>query len=278
MKNISDAVHQFQFKEPSQVLFSLLGLLADWSQKLTTSSEMMTGQMPPSDTKATSVLALIEQGLKFFSVIQKRLHRSFQSELDKIFILSSQNIDEMTYIRAQDSMAQEMKTYQPGMAQQDFADTMKLIPVSDPNITSRAEVLITAQETLASVMKNPLSANNPQALYVATKNYYKALKAEDIDIICPEPQAPPPPPDLPPEEENAMMLREQGAQALPQQNHEGHLQSHQAFLESAWGEKLTPHGKKAMEAHEQEHMALWYMMTEQQKAQMIQQEAARLGA
>jgi hypothetical protein len=263
---IKDAIYQFQFKEPSNVLFSLLGLLHDYATEITTKSEFMTGQMPPSDTAATTMLALIEQGLKVFSVIQKRNHRSLSRELKKLFLLNRMFPDERAYYAAQDMTLEEMKTFVSVAA--DFSSTQAVIPASDPNITSRAEELITAQQILGEVKANPLMMNNPEAIYYATKDYLRALRARNIDRMLKPPQPPPPPPDLPPEQENALFIKDQAPKVLPKQNHARHIEFHDGFLESAWGQELTPNGKNMLDAHQREHKAFLYMQEEQQRQAM----------
>jgi hypothetical protein len=275
VQNIKDAIYQFQFKEPSQVLFSLLGLLHDYANEITTKSEWMSGTLPPSDTAATTMIAIIEQGLKVFSVIQKRNHRSLSKELRKLFILNRQYLDEDIYRAVQDPTRDEMKTFKSGFI--DFSSPIAVIPASDPNITSRAEELITAQQVLNEVKQNPLTAQNPQSLYFATKDYFRALRTRDMDRILKMPEPPPPPPDLPPEQENAMLLKDTITPALQNQDHPYHIDTHEGFRNSQWYEQLTPHGKQLHEAHEREHMAFLYLQEEQQRKQLAAQAQQFMG-
>ncbi len=134
--DIRNAIYQFQFKEPSRILFSCIGMLHDYVKETTTTAEWMSGKLPPSDTAATTMIAVIEQGLKVFSVIQKRLHRSFRSELNKIFDINRDVLDETVYGLIQDHTSPGWKSFQSGKA--DFSSNVVVIPVSDPNITSRA--------------------------------------------------------------------------------------------------------------------------------------------
>jgi hypothetical protein len=254
--DISKAIYQFKFNPPSQVLFALLQMLQGYSRELSSVSETMLGKLPPSDTTATSMLAVMEQGLKVFSTIHKRIHRVFKKELKKIALLNARNLDERVYFTVQDSTSQEMKTYRAGRI--DFANNIDVTPVSDPTITSRAEKLIKAQQAREVGLQSPLTSQDPEALYELEKNLYIALEVPNIDKILkkPEPQEPP---DLPPIEEESQFLREVWVQPLPHQDHQAHLQSHQIFSESQWSEQLTPQGKKLLEAHIKETFALLYL-------------------
>lgn len=261
-EDIRKAVYDFDFKPPSSVLFTMLGMLNDYVKEMTSTADWMMGQLPPSDTAATTMLAVIEQGLKVFSTIQKRCHRSLRKELKKLFILNRFYLDEEEYFTVQDTQSDEFKTLKIG--RMDYMNSIDVIPVSDPNITSRAERLLKAQQTLAEVKTNPLMAQNPESLYYATREYLKTLEVQDVDAILKKPQ-PPTPPDLPPQEENAMALKEMKSIALPQQDHDNHIMQHRAFLASIWEQELTPQGKNVLDAHIKEHLAFLYLQMEQQK-------------
>jgi len=272
--DIRNAIYQFQFKEPSRILFAVIGMLHDYVKETTTTAEWMSGKLPPSDTAATTMIAVIEQGLKVFSVIQKRLHRSFRQELRKIFDINRDVLDEKVYGLIQDKTSSEWKTFQSGKA--DFSSNVMIIPVSDPNITSRAEKLIKSQQVLGEVKSNPLTAQNPTSIYFATKDYLESLEAPNIDAMLQKPEPPPPPPDYPPEQENAMLIKDTITPALQHQDHRSHVTTHDGFKASNWSEQLTPHGKKLLEAHTMEHMSFLYLQDEQQRKQLAAQ-AAQMG-
>jgi chaperonin GroES len=265
--DINKAIYQNRFNPPSNVLFALLQLLQGYSRELSSVSESMLGQLPPSDTTATSMLTVMEQGLKVFSTIYNRQHRSLKKELRKIAALNSIFLKEEEYFTVQDSTSDEIQTLQSGRL--DFSLSVDVIPVSDPTITSRAEKLIRARQAYELGLQNPLIANNPLSLYGLTKELLEALEVKNIDEILqkPEPQEPP---DLRPEEEEAEFLAERGVQPLPQQDHALHLQSHQIFVQSAWGERLTPQGKKLLEAHVRETISLLYLQERQSGQGLIQ--------
>ena len=268
--DIRKGIYEMQFKAPSNVLFNLLGMIRSWSKELVSVSEWMSGKLPPSDTAATTMLAIIEQGLKVFSSIQKRCHRSFHKELRKIYILNSCYLDEKLYYDIQDSGSGEFKTLSIG--KNDFLKTRDIKPTSDPNITSRAERMIKAQTLVQEVKTNPVTANDIMAIYEATREYLVIVTGDTqvVDRCFPKPKPPSPPPDLPPQEENAGFIREISANALPQQDHRKHLFEHQAFLESVWGEQMEAQGKNLAKAHMKDHMAFLYLQGEQERAMMQQ--------
>jgi chaperonin GroES len=264
--DVNKALYTFKFNPPSQVLFSLLNMLQGYSKELSSVSDAMLGKLPPSDTTATSMLAVMEQGLKVFSTIHKRVYRTFKKELKKIAALNAIYLEENIYFTVQDSTSEEAQVQFSG--RDDFQQTIDVIPVADPTITSRAERLIRARQAYELGMGNPLVANDPVALYELTKNLFEAIEVKNIDEILKKPE-PITPPDLRPEEEEAEFLAERDVKPLPQQDHQQHLQSHAAFKETEWADQLTPQGKKLLEGHIRETLSLLYL----QAQEAIQNEA-----
>lgn len=255
--DVRKAIYDFNFKGPNQTLYAVLGLLYEHSKLVASVSETMTGQLPASDTPATTVLALIEEGRKVFSSIQKRIHRAFKKELRKLFRLNGIFLNKLEYFKViGDNNAPEGPSVLIG--RNDFTDSLDIIPVSDPNITSRAEKIIKAQQVKQEIMSNPLTANNPEALYIVTRNLLTALDIPNVDDIL---KPPPPPQDIPPIEENAMMIQEKTPQALPQQDHVKHIKIHEDLLNGAFSDRVSPQTKKLVDFHDKEHLAMLYQQT-----------------
>src|SRR6185312_5018846 len=76
-------------KEPSSVLFQLMGSLITSGKELASVAEIFVGKMPGQNTPATTTMASIEQGMKVFTAVYKRLYRSLDSEFKKLFQLNA---------------------------------------------------------------------------------------------------------------------------------------------------------------------------------------------
>jgi len=265
--DIRKAVYNFDFKGPNVTLFHVLGLIFEYSRQVSAVSETMTGQMPASDTPASTVLALIEEGRKVFSTIHKRLHRAFKKELRKLYRLNSIFLDEQRYfhVLGEDGMPDPERPEEIGKI--DFADVRDVVPVSDPEIVSKAERVLKAQQIWEITLSSPVTAQNQAAVTAAQMRLYQALDVDRPQELLPPP---PEPPDLPPEEENAGFFTEQPAKALPQQDHQHHLGVHTSFKESLFVDKLSPTGRRYLDQHIQEHLGLLYLA----QAQAVQQLAA----
>jgi len=180
-------------KEPSGVLFQLLGALSETADRLASVSEALTGEMPSQNTPATTVLAMIEQGLKVFTSIYKRVFRSLKVEYKKMYRLNGLHVAEEEYYRVLDSQFAVFKS--------DYAlGDVDVVPVADPTISSEAQKLARARAEYETMDKNPTIGGRLQIL----RNYYDALEAKQMDKLLPakeieailNPPPPPPNPDL----------------------------------------------------------------------------------
>lgn len=142
---IKEGMVPHMYKEPSEVLFKLLGLLIQTGKDLSSSTEVMTGATSADNAKTGAVQALQAQGLKIFTSIQRRIYRSLTSEFKKIFRLDSLYLDEEKYFHVID---------QPKVVKKDDFNmkSVHILPVADPNLssefqrTSRNQILLAAQQ------------------------------------------------------------------------------------------------------------------------------------
>ena len=69
---------------PSPVLFNLLGLLIDYTERVTSITDLMVGQTPGQNTPATTSMSALEQGMSVFTGIFKRVLRSLKQDFRKL--------------------------------------------------------------------------------------------------------------------------------------------------------------------------------------------------
>ena len=84
-------------KEPSNVLFQLMGSLITSGKELASVAEIFVGKMPGQNTPATTTMATIEQGMKVFTAVYKRVYRALRSEFKKIYDLNRVYLDPNKY-------------------------------------------------------------------------------------------------------------------------------------------------------------------------------------
>ncbi len=123
-------------KEPSSVLFQLMGSLITSGKELASVAEIFVGKMPGQNTPATTTMATIEQGMKVFTAVYKRTYRSLAEEYRKLYRLNEVYLDPQTYSEVLDT------TVDPG----DFkAVGYDICPGADPSAISQTERLLKAQ-------------------------------------------------------------------------------------------------------------------------------------
>lgn len=123
-------------KEPSAVLFQLMGTLITGAKELASVAEIFTGKMPGQNTPATTTMATVEQGMKVFTAVYKRVYRSLKCEFKKIFDLNGLYLDPNQYSSVLDGP----------IGPNDFDKTSyDVCPGADPNTSTQSEKLMKAQ-------------------------------------------------------------------------------------------------------------------------------------
>lgn len=126
-------------KEPSDVLFQLMGTLITSGKELASVAEIFVGKMPGQNTPATTTMATIEQGMKVFTAVYKRLYRALGLEYKKLFALNKMYLDVGKYQKVLDAQ----------VTVDDFdKDTYDVCPNADPSTPTQTEKLMKAQALL----------------------------------------------------------------------------------------------------------------------------------
>ena len=181
---IQDGIVPITYKEPSSVLYQLLGLLIDASRDLSSSTEVMSGNSSPENVKSGAVMALIEQGMKVFTSIQRRIYRSLADEYRKIFILNSIYLDDNVYMEIMDD--------ELAVKKQDFdLASVNVLPVADPNLASDVQRAAKLQ-VLGSLQMAP--GVNPVAV---TKRILESLNLPNPEeLLLPDQELSKPSPEI----------------------------------------------------------------------------------
>lgn len=206
------------FKEPSPVLFNIIGYLVGRAEKFTSTTEMMTGGQDTKNAPVGSTMAAIEQGGKVFSTVHRGLHLALAEELRIRFELIQEFLPEEGY-------PYDVEGAHEGIMAQDFAPGVSVLPVSDPNIFTQAQRIAQSQAVYDLAMQNPVEIKKP----VALRRVLESLNVPDIDELMPVNQPPPP---MDPISEIQALLRGEPVQAYPDQNHTAYLQHYAAFLQN----------------------------------------------
>jgi chaperonin GroES len=198
---------------PSSILFELLGMLIESGKEVASIKDVLTGEALPANTPATTMLAMVEQGLKQFTAIFKRVHRSLKQELAKLYRLNRIYLEQETSYK----VGNEWKS----ITREDYEKGSGVEPISDPTMVSDMQKLGRAQ-LLMSVANDPMIQKKE-----VLERFFKAANIENIDaLINPNP----PPNPLIVEKMESLKLREKHDQALINKENAAALYSRAAAL------------------------------------------------
>ena len=263
--SLRESIQPLPFKEPSGTLLNLLGILVDGGKKFASIAEINTGQGNPNAPVGTT-LALLERSTKVLSAIHKRLHNSQKKE----FKLLAQVFKE--YLPPEYPYA--IAGGQANIKLNDFDERVDIFPVSNPDIFSQSQRIAMAQEMMQLVQSNP-EVHGPSGIFESYKRMYAAIGVDNIDKIL----QPPPPTDPKPTEagfENNKLVLGQQAQAFGQQNHDAHIASHNALLQTP-PVQMNAQVQALIHSHIMQHLQMKAdALAEQQMPPEIQQQFQQL--
>jgi len=198
------------YKEPSQVLFALLGFLVEAGKRLSSTANMQVGDGNQYAQVGTT-LALLERGSMMMSAIHKRLHYAQSLEFRLLFEGFGQYLE--------DEYPYDVPGASRKVKRTDFDKIVSVLPVADPNIFSSAQRIQLAQMQLQMAQSAPQMHNMYEAYY----RVYSALNIRDIDgiLIAQNNQMP-----RDPASENSSVLNGMKLKAFPGQQHDAHIVAH----------------------------------------------------
>jgi chaperonin GroES len=201
-------------KEPSAVLLSLMTMLINAGQQLTSVTDPMTGQSAGDRASEGTTAALIDQGLKVFTSIMRRTHRSLKNELKKLYKLNKDYLKPVQYYRiidgsedqknkmiaAQQGQGQDPAQMMGQMPQPEQTGTIErtdyqnddtdVVPNSNPEAVSESQLV----QKLQMIM--PFLQDPDVDGYELKREFFKALRLPNVELILPEKdKSQPAPPD-----------------------------------------------------------------------------------
>ena len=212
--NLKDAFMMLPFKEPSQTLLQLMGVVVSAGQRFASIADLQVGDGNQQAAVGTTV-AMLERGSRVMSAIHKRVYAAMKKEfnlLARVFKLYLPPIYPYDVVGGQRQIKQ-----------MDFDDRVDILPVADPNIFSQTQRISLAQTELQLATSNPQLHNQ----YEIYRNMYEALGVKDIDLILKKPPQPMP---KDPALEHIDALAGLPFQAFPGQDHRAHITAHLNFL------------------------------------------------
>ena len=212
--SLRDAFFPLPYKEPSQTLLNLLGIVVQAGQRFAAIADMSVGDGNQAAAVGTTI-ALLERGSRVMSAIHKRCYAAMKEEFGLLAKVVSQYLPpEYPY---------DVVGGARNIKQTDFDDRVDIVPVADPNIFSMSQRITLAQTQLQLATSNPQIHN----LYQVYRNMYEAIGVKNVDAVLPPP-APTAPMD--PSMEHINALAGKPFQAFPGQDHRAHITAHLNFM------------------------------------------------
>ena len=236
---LSASLMPLPYKEPSQVLFSLLGFLVDSGKRLSSTADMQIGDGNQYAQVGTT-LALLERGSMVMSSIHKRMHYAQTLEFKLLFEGFGEYLpDEYPY---------DVPGASRRIKKSDFNSMVSVQPVADPNIFSSAQRIQLAQMQLQLAQSAPQMHNMYEAYY----RMYAALNIRDIDGVLLAQNT-----NMPrdPASENSDVLNTMKLKAFAGQQHDAHIASHLMMGMSPLLQ-ASPDAARELQKHVLDHVRL----------------------
>jgi hypothetical protein len=254
---LRDNILPLPYKEPSGVLYQLLGTIVEEGRRFAATADMKVSDMSAQAPVGTT-LALLERQLKVMSAVQARLHYSFKQELQLLAGLIRDYTDP-EYDYDPDKSTRRAK-------QEDY-NHVDIIPVSDPNAATMSQRVVQYQAVIQMAQMAPDIYDLPQL----HRQMLEVLGIKDADKLVPLPDDQKP---KDPVTENMSALKMEPLKAFFYQDHESHIKVHTMAMQDPIVMQLigqnpkAPQIQAAMQAHIAEHVGFGYRQKIEQQLGM----------
>jgi hypothetical protein len=252
-----DNIMPLPYKEPSQVLYSLLNTIVEEGRRFASAADLQVSDMSAQAPVGTT-LAILERTLKTTSAIQARIHYAMKQEF-KLLKAIIRDYTPSTY--SYDPVEGDRK------AKKADYDMVTVIPVSDPNAATMAQKIVQYQAVLQLAQQAPQIYDMPylhrQMLDVlGIQNAQKLVPLKDEGDMKPRD----------PVSENMDIINGKPVKAFIYQDHQAHITVHMTAMQDPQIQQLmgqNPNAQvmqAAMLAHVNEHIAYEYRKQIEQQA------------
>tara|TARA_R110002020_G_scaffold178630_1_gene371660 strand:- start:2007 stop:4547 length:2541 start_codon:yes stop_codon:yes gene_type:complete len=241
---IRDNITFLPYKEPSSVLYQLLGNIVEEGRRFASMADLKIADMNQEAPVGTT-LAIMERAMKVQSAIQARIHASLKQEY-KILAQIIRDYTDPEYPYETDE-GEAIKV-------EDFDDRIDVVPVSDPNASSMAQRIMQYQAALQLAAQAPDLYDMP----LLHRQMMELIGIPNADKVVPEKEE-----ILPtdPVTENQELMLQAPVKAFEYQDHEAHMKVHMALKndpdisQQMQNSQAGPAISGAVDAHVREHLA-----------------------
>ena len=244
---IKDNIMALPYKEPSQVLATLLDKIVEEGRRFASAADIQVADMSANSPVGTT-LAILERSLKVMTAVQARIHYSFKQELGLLRdIIRDYTPPDYSYEPVEGKKTAKQSDY----------DLVDVIPVSDPNAATMAQKIVQYQAVIQLAQQAPQIYDLPQLHrqmldVLGIKNAQKLVPLEDDER------------PIDPVSENMNALKGKPMKAFITQDQDAHIAVHQAFLQDPNIMQTIGQNPQAnqimasLQAHIAEHLGFHY--------------------
>jgi len=252
--SIRDNILPLPYKEPSQVLASLMNQIIEEGRRFASAADMKVSDMS-SEAPVGTTLAILERTLKVMSAVQARIHYAMQEEFRLLKDIIRDFLPPSYDFEPEDG--------RPSVKQTDY-DLVDVVPVSDPNAATMSQKVVQYQAVFQLAQSAPQIYNMPYL----HRQMIDILGVKNADKIVPMDD------DMRPRDpvtENMNLLKGKPVKAFVYQDHQSHIAVHQMAIQDPKVQSVLQQNPNvqmmmaAMQAHIAEHVGFEY------KKQMEQQ-------
>lgn len=243
---IKDSITFLPYKEPSNVLYQLLGDVTNEARRMGSVAETdltnFNKEMPVG-----TAFAVLERQMKVMTGVQARLHASLKRELKLLAAIIHDYMDGK-YEWDEEGEFDRKK---------DFDGRVDVIPVSDPNAATTAQKVVAYQAAMQMAQQAPQLYNMGRL----HRQMLETLNVDNADEILKLPEDIKP---MDPVTENMAILKQEPVRAFLHQDHEAHIKVHMAaaqdpkILQIVGQSSFAEAIQASMQAHITEHVAFEY--------------------
>jgi hypothetical protein len=251
---IKDNIMTLPYKEPSQVLYSLLGTIVEEGRRFASAADLKVSDMSAQSPVGTT-LAILERTLKVMSAVQARIHYAMKQEFKLLKgIIRDYTDDEYSY---------QPDSAHPRVKRSDY-DMVEVIPVSDPNAATMSQKVVQYQAVLQLAQGAPQIYDMP----LLHRQMLEVLGIRNADKLIPSTDTQKP---KDPISENMDVLSGKPLKAFIYQDQDAHITTHTSFLQDPMTAQMigqNPMAQQigaALQAHIAEHYGFKYRQMIEQK-------------
>jgi len=244
---IRDNILMLPYKEPSQVLNSLMNQIIEEGRAFANADGLKVSDMSANAPVGTT-LAILERTLKVMSAVQARIYYAMKQE----FKLLKGIIRDYT---------PKEYSYDPDVgdrrAKQADYDNVDVIPVSDPNAATMSQKVVQYQAVMQMAQANPQIYDLPEL----NRQMLEVLGIKNVGKLIPSAEDQKP---KDPVAENMAIINGKPVKAFIYQDHQAHIQVHMAAMQDPKIQQMVGQNPMAQQiqaaamAHINEHVAFEY--------------------